>query len=116
MSRPSKTLNTNPSANSEYSSRKAPISNGDAATFEWWKDRIDSHITGIDDELWDIVEEGVTFENMSENGRLFIANKKLLSTADKKTYMRHHKVKDINVGAIKHEEYVRIGDKTSAKT
>ncbi|MCI88303.1 F-box/LRR-repeat protein, partial [Trifolium medium] len=54
--------NINSSANSEYSSRKPPIFNGDTATFEWWKDRIYNHITGIDDELWDIVEEGVTFE------------------------------------------------------
>ncbi|MCI21546.1 aspartyl-tRNA synthetase, partial [Trifolium medium] len=30
--------------------------------------------------------------------------------------MSHHKVKDIIVGAITHDEYLRIGDKTSAKT
>ncbi|MCI89634.1 hypothetical protein A2U01_0110923, partial [Trifolium medium] len=40
---------------------------------------------------------------MNENGRLSIANKKLLSAVDKKTYTSHHKVKDIIVGAIKHE-------------
>ncbi|MCI77773.1 F-box/LRR-repeat protein, partial [Trifolium medium] len=49
----------NPSS-SDHSYKKAPFFNGDAATFEWWKDKIYSHITGIDDELWDIVEEGVT--------------------------------------------------------
>ncbi|MCI31971.1 aspartyl-tRNA synthetase, partial [Trifolium medium] len=59
-----------------------------------------SHITGIDDKLWDIVEEGMAFKNMNENGRLSIANKKSLSTSDKKIYMKHHKVKDIIVGAI----------------
>ncbi|MCI73852.1 F-box/LRR-repeat protein, partial [Trifolium medium] len=48
--------NINPNRHSEYSGRKVPIFNGDAATFEWWKNRIYSHITGIDDELWDIVE------------------------------------------------------------
>ncbi|MCI71749.1 aspartyl-tRNA synthetase, partial [Trifolium medium] len=62
-----------------------------------------SHITGIDDELWDIVEEGVAFKNMNENVRLSIADKKSLSTSDKKIYMKHHKVKDIIVGAITHE-------------
>ncbi|MCI22147.1 aspartyl-tRNA synthetase [Trifolium medium] len=51
---------------------------------------------------------------MNETGKLSIANKKLLSASDKKAYMRHHKVKDIIVGAINHEEYVRIGDKTTA--
>ncbi|MCI47222.1 hypothetical protein A2U01_0068463, partial [Trifolium medium] len=50
---------------------------------------------------------------MNEIGRLSIADKRLLSATEKKNYMRHHKVKDIIVGAIKHEEYVRIGDKTS---
>ncbi|MCI53377.1 F-box/LRR-repeat protein, partial [Trifolium medium] len=73
MSGLSETVNTNKMpfdystinhpTNSEYGHRKIPIFNGDAATFEWWKDRIYSPITGIDDELWDIVEEGVTFEN-----------------------------------------------------
>ncbi|MCI57768.1 hypothetical protein A2U01_0079019, partial [Trifolium medium] len=42
---------------------------------------------------------------MNETGRLSIADKRLLSVAEKKTYMRHHKVKDIIVGAIKHEKY-----------
>ncbi|PNY05238.1 serine/threonine protein kinase SRPK1 [Trifolium pratense] len=107
--------NINPT-HSEYSGRKTPIFNGDAANFEWWKDRIYSHITGIDDELWDIVEEGVNFKNLNETGRLSIADKKLLTPTEKKAYIKHHKVKDIIVGAIKHEEYVRIGDKTSAKS
>ncbi|MCI72121.1 hypothetical protein A2U01_0093384, partial [Trifolium medium] len=38
---------------------------------------------------------------MNETGRLSIADKKLLTPADKKTYMKHYKVKDIIVGAIK---------------
>ncbi|MCI44803.1 aspartyl-tRNA synthetase, partial [Trifolium medium] len=105
-----------PSTYSECSGRKAPIFNGDAATFKWWKDRIYSHITGIDEELCDLVEEGLAFKNLNETGRLSIADKKSLSVAEKKTYMKHHKVKDIIVGAIKHEEYVRIGDKTSVKS
>ncbi|MCI42079.1 aspartyl-tRNA synthetase [Trifolium medium] len=95
--------NINPTTNSDYSGRRAPIFNGDATTFEWWKDRIYSHITVIDDELWDLVEEGVTFKNFNETGRLSITNKKLLSATEKKAYMKHHKVKDIIVGAIKHE-------------
>ncbi|MCH92320.1 serine/threonine protein kinase SRPK1, partial [Trifolium medium] len=107
--------NINPS-HSEYSGRKAPVFNGDAVTFEWWKDKIYSHITGIDDELWDLVEEGVPFANLNEIGRLSIADKKLLTPANKKIYMKHHKVKDIIVRAIKHDEYVRIGDKSTAKS
>ncbi|MCI20056.1 aspartyl-tRNA synthetase, partial [Trifolium medium] len=94
--------NINPT-HSDHSSRKSSIFNGDASTFEWWKDIIYSHITSIDYDLWDVVEEGVTLKNLNETGRLSIADRKLLSNADKKIYMNHHKVKDIIVGAIKHE-------------
>ncbi|PNX80392.1 aspartyl-tRNA synthetase, partial [Trifolium pratense] len=79
-------------------------------------ERLYIHITDIDHELWDLVELGVTFQNLNENGRLSITDRKLLFTADMKIYMNHHKVKDIVVGAIKHEDYVRIGDKSSAKS
>ncbi|MCI66992.1 hypothetical protein A2U01_0088250, partial [Trifolium medium] len=40
---------------------------------------------------------------MNETGRLSIADKRLLSATEKNNYMRHHKVKDIIVGAINHE-------------
>ena len=36
----------------------APKFNGDVSTFSWWKDRIYSHLIGLDDEIWDLVEEG----------------------------------------------------------
>ncbi|MCI19195.1 aspartyl-tRNA synthetase, partial [Trifolium medium] len=45
---------------------------------------------------------------MNENGRLSICDKKLLSASDKKTYMKHHKLKDIIVGAISHDEYYEL--------
>ncbi|XP_045797929.1 uncharacterized protein LOC123892146 [Trifolium pratense] len=104
--------------NNEYTGRKAPVFNGDSSIFEWWKERIYSHITGIDEELWDLVEEGVEFEKvpLPENGRLTVAEKKLLTPAERKIYSKHHKVKDIMIGAISHDEYVRIGDKKTAKS
>ncbi|CAJ2628538.1 unnamed protein product [Trifolium pratense] len=101
---------------SGYSGRKTFIFNGDASTFEWWKEKLYSHITGIDYELCDLVEVGVTFKDSNENGRLSITDRKLLSAADMKIYTNHHKVKDIIVGAIKHEDYVRIRDKSSVKS
>jgi hypothetical protein len=36
---------------------KAPKFNEDSSTLSWWKDRIYSHLIGIHDELWDLVEE-----------------------------------------------------------
>ena len=33
--------------------------NGDPEMFSWWKTKMYSHIMEMDDELWDILEEGV---------------------------------------------------------
>ena len=33
--------------------------NGDPKMFSWWKSKMYSHIIGMDEELWDILEEGV---------------------------------------------------------
>ncbi|PNX59911.1 aspartyl-tRNA synthetase, partial [Trifolium pratense] len=96
--------------------RKAPIFNGVASLFEWWKERLYSNITAIDHELWDLVELGVTFENLNEHGRLSIEHRKLLTPANLKLYTKHHRVKDIVVGAIRHEDYVRIENKSSTKS
>jgi hypothetical protein len=35
----------------EKLNNKAPKFNGDSSMFSWWKDRIYSHLIGIDDEL-----------------------------------------------------------------
>jgi hypothetical protein len=48
----------------DKSNNKAPKFKGDGSTFSWWKDRIYSHLIGLDDELWDLVEEGVTFQGL----------------------------------------------------
>ncbi|PNX64659.1 aspartyl-tRNA synthetase, partial [Trifolium pratense] len=96
--------------------RKASVFNGDASLFEWWKERLYSNITAIDHELWDLVELGVTFEHLNEHGRLSIEHRKLLTPANLKLYTKHHRVKDIVVGAIRHEDYVRIENKSSAKS
>jgi hypothetical protein len=84
--------------------------------FSWWKDRIYSHLIGIDDELWDLVEEGVTFQGLDERGRLSVESRKAFTDKEKKAYKKHHKVKDILVGCISHDEYLKITDKTTAKS
>jgi hypothetical protein len=50
----------------EKSSDKVPFFNGDFTSYPFWKTKMYSHIMGIDDELWELVEEGVSFENMDE--------------------------------------------------
>ena len=100
----------------EKSSNKAPKFNGDASTFSWWKDRIYSHLIGLDDELWDLVEEGVTFQGLDEKGRLSVEERKKFTPTDKKLYKKHHKVKDLLIGCITHDEYLKITDKSTAKS
>ncbi|KAK2456806.1 hypothetical protein QL285_004143 [Trifolium repens] len=97
-------------------SNKAPKFNGDACTFSWWKDRIYSHLIGLDDELWDLVEEGVTFQGLDEKGRLSVEERKKFTPTDKKLYKKHHKVKDLLIGCITHDEYLKITDKSTAKS
>jgi len=38
---------------------KPPMFNGDPKMFSWWKTKMYSHIMGMNDELGDILEEGV---------------------------------------------------------
>ncbi|KAK2382688.1 hypothetical protein QL285_070205 [Trifolium repens] len=56
----------------EKSNNIAPKFNGDSSLFSWWKDRIYSHLIGIDDELWDLVEVGVSFQGLDERGKLSV--------------------------------------------
>ena len=94
---------------------KAPKFNGNGSTFSWWKDRIYSHLVGIDDELWDLVERGVSFQGLDENGRLDFETRQAFNDKEKKAYKKHHRVKDILIGCISHEEYLKISDKSTAK-
>ena len=41
------------------SSNKPPIFNGDLETFSWQKTKMYSHIMGLDEELWEVLEDGV---------------------------------------------------------
>jgi len=40
-------------------SGKVPKFNGESEEFSWWRTNIYSYIMGLDEELWDIVEDGV---------------------------------------------------------
>jgi len=51
--------NTSTSEKNNYSLR--PPFNGDASQFSWWKNKMYSHIIEVDDELWGIIEDNVTF-------------------------------------------------------
>jgi hypothetical protein len=74
-----------------------------------------SYIIGVDSDLWDLVEEGVAFENMDEEGVVSYQDRKSFTPDQKKEYKKHHLVKGMMTNAITHDMYQKIVNKTSTK-
>ena len=49
-------------------SGKVPRFNGDPEEFSWWKTNFYSYAMGLDEELWDILEDGVGDLVLDEEG------------------------------------------------
>jgi len=49
-------------------SGKVPKFNGDPEEFSWWKTNFYSYIMSLDEELWDILEDGVGDLDLDEEG------------------------------------------------
>jgi hypothetical protein len=96
------------------SSDKLPFFNGDSTQYPFWKTKMYSYIIGVDSDLWDLVE-GVTFENMDEEGVVSYHDRKSFTPDQKKEYKKHHLVKGMMTNAITHDMYLKIANKTSAK-
>src|SRR4030067_176583 len=92
---------------------RPPLFTGEAEKFPWWKSKLYSHIIGIDDELWDIIEDGIDIE-VDDEGKC--TDRKKLNDAQKKVYKKHHRVRGIMCDAIPHEEFVKICNKSTMKT
>ena len=116
--------NTNPSSSRgipyDYNSSernhytaKPHVFSGDSTEFEWWKSKMYTYIIGLDDELWDILEDGIDIvvDNVG-----MVADRKTLTPAQKKIYRKHHRVRGILVDALPHTEYLKIINKSTAKT
>jgi hypothetical protein len=52
--------NNTTSDKNSYLARPSSFS-GDDEQFSWCKSKMYSHIIGVDDELWDIIEDGICF-------------------------------------------------------
>jgi len=72
-----------------------------------------SHIIGVDDELWNIIEDGVSFTIDVEG---MVVDMNILTEAQSKIYKKHHKVHGIIVDALPHSEYTKIVDKSTIKS
>ena len=72
-----------------------------------------SHIMGMDDELWDILEEGVGDLKLDEEGDAL--DRKAHTTKQKKLYKKHHLIRGILVAALPHKEYLKMSNKSTTK-
>lgn len=82
-----------------------PTFSGNSTEFDWWKSKIYTHIIGLDDELWDILEDEIKFE---VDGVFMVTYRKNLTPAQKKVYRKHHRVRGILVESLPHSEYIKI--------
>jgi len=49
-------------------SGKVPKFNGDPEEFSWWKTNFYSYVMSLDEELWDIIADGVSDLVLDEEG------------------------------------------------
>jgi len=102
------------SVDKKSDSSKAPRFNGNPEEFSWWKTNMYSHIMGLDDELWDILEDGVGDLALDEEGAAIDIKKH--TPAQKKLYKKHHKIRGILLASIPRTEYMKMSDKSTTKT
>jgi len=87
--------------------------NGDPEEFSWWKTNLYTYIMGLDEELWDILEDGVGDLDLDDEGD--VVDRKKQTFAQKKMYKKHHKIRGSLVLAIPRAEYMKMSDKSTAK-
>ncbi|WJX67641.1 25S rRNA (cytosine(2870)-C(5))-methyltransferase [Trifolium repens] len=109
-------FNYDSNSHERKSSDKVPFFNGTETGYPFWKTKMYSHIMGIVCDLWDLVEDGVNFENMDLEGVVSSQNRKSFTPTQKLEYKKHHSVKGMMTNAIPHDEYLKIGDKRTAKS
>ena len=68
---------------------------------------------GLDEELWDVLEDGVGDLALDEEGAAI--DRKKHTSPHKKLYKKHHKMRVILVAALPRTEYLKISDKSTAK-
>jgi len=102
----------------DYSDKKAdsgkvPKFNGDPEEFSWWKTNFYNYIMGLDEELWDILEDGVGDLDLDEEGA--VVDRKKYTPAQNKMYKKHHKIRGSLSLVIPRVEYMKMSDKSTTK-
>ena len=73
-------------------SRKVPkFNNGDPEEFSWWKTNFYNYVMGLNEELWDILEDEVGDLDLDEDGA--VVDRKKHTHAQKKMYKKHHMIR-----------------------
>lgn len=101
----------NTSEKNNYIARPLTFS-GHSTEFEWWKSKMYTHIIGLNDKLWDILEDSI---DIQVNGVGMVFDGKFLTPDQKKIYRKHHRVRGILVDALPLSEYIKIIDKSTEK-
>ena len=94
-------------------SGKVPKFNGDLEEFSWQKTNFYSYVMGLDEEMWDILEEGVGDLVLDEEGAAI--DRKKHTPTQKKLYKKNNKIRGSLVIAIPKLEYMKMSDKSTAK-
>ena len=68
---------------------------------------------GLDEELWDTLEDGVGDLVLDEEGASI--DRKKHTPAQEKLYKKHHKMRGILVASISRTEYMKMSKKSIAK-
>jgi len=102
----------------EYGNKKAyfskvPKFDGDPEEFSWWKTNFYGYVMGLDEELWDILEDGIGDLVIDEEGAAI--DRKKHTPAHNKLYKKHHTIRGSLVTAIPKAEYMKMSDKSTAK-
>jgi len=87
---------------------------GDHEEFSWWKTNFYSYVMGLDEKLCDILEDGVGDLDLDEEGA--VVDRKKHTPAQKNMYKKHHKIRGSLVLDIPYAEYMKMSDKSTAKT
>jgi len=104
----------NTSKHEKSSNHNKPLMfNGDLEMFSWWKTKMYSHVIGMDDELWDVLEDGVGNLRLDEEG--VALDRKAHTPEQKRLYKKHHLIRGILVAALPHREYLKMSEKSTAK-
>jgi len=99
--------------NKKADSGKVPKFNGDPKEFSWWKTKFYSYVMGLDEELSDILEDGVGDLVLDEEGAAI--DRKKHTHAQKKLYKKHHTIRGSLVTAIYKAEYMKMSYNSTTK-